>query len=132
MSRQLDITVTRGTTLKSGEIFSVEEPLPAGITYAALLEGIDAGDFTLKSLASMDYTGQIRDRANATWRAELVFSKTGDKLSFSVPANTTAQWPNESAVYKYDVIGTNNDTGVVSRVVWGNIIVEPSITNEDL
>lgn len=129
MTRAIDIYVKRGCTLQSGDMFAVNEIVPKNITYAQLLDGIVLGTYTLKSLENKTYVGQVRDRANGLFRADLVFEVIDDKMRFSVPADETATWPNESNTFFYDVLETDSITGVVREAAKGKIIVEPSITS---
>lgn len=128
MAKQIDITVTRGCTLKSGKIFSVVESLPVGITYTELLAGIDIGTYTKKSLVGKTYAGQIRDRANAKHRGDLVFDTTNDELEFTLDAADTELWENEAATFFYDVFETDTASGEVLPIIKGKILVEPAIT----
>lgn len=128
MSRSIDLTVKRGCTLRSGEIFSTNEVVPKNITYTQLLTGITLGTYTLKSLEDKTYAGQVRDRAGGTLRADLVFEVVDDKMSFSVPAEITATWPNDITAMFYDVFETDTVTGVVREAAKGKVILEPAIT----
>jgi hypothetical protein len=132
MAKELNLTVARGETLQSGKIFTVVEPLPLGISQYDLLQGIEESTYTLVSLANISYSGEVRDRANSVLRGTLVFSVSDDQMSFTLPASVTKDWPNEASTYKYDVFSTNSVDGVVVRVLYGNISVEPAITNEDI
>lgn len=132
MAKQLNLSVTRGETLQSGKIFTVIEPLPLNITYKELMEGIEDGTYTLESLMDHTFTGEIRNRANATLRGTLVCTVEDDQLSFSLASTVTKTWPNEATTFKYDLFSTNTITGVVKKVVYGNIDVIPAITNEDI
>lgn len=132
MAKELNLTVARGETLQSGKIFTVVEPLPLGISQYDLLQGIEESTYTLVSLANISYSGEVRDRANSVLRGTLVFSVSDDQMSFTLPASVTKDWPNEVSTYKYDVFSTNSVDGVVMRVLYGNISVEPAITNEDI
>lgn len=128
MSREMNLVVKRGTTLKSGKIFSLNESIPADITYADLMAGIADGTYTKKSLTGKTYKGQVRDRAGATMRGELSFDTAGDVLTFSLPAATTLAWPTNIDTLFYDVLETTTATGVVLTKVYGKIKVEPTIT----
>lgn len=128
MTRQIDITVTRGCTLKSGKIFSVEETLPVGITYAELVLGITNGTYTKKSLAGKSYSGQIRERANAKHYGDLEFTVVDDELQFSLDASVTALWENEATTLFYDVFETDIASGEILPIIKGKILVEPAIT----
>lgn len=128
MIRPIDITVKRGCTLQSGEIFSTNEVVPKNITYAQLLAGITAGTYTIKSLANKTFAGQVRDRAGGTLRADLVIEVVDDKMSFSVPADITVLWPTDVNAMFYDVFETDTVTGVVREAVKGKILIEPAIT----
>lgn len=132
MIKQLNLSVTRGCTLASGKLIEVSEVVPANITYAQLLAGITAGTYTKKSLSGKTFKGQVRDRANAHLRGDLVFDTTNDELSFSLAAEFTAEWPNESNTYFYDVLETTTATGLVRKRVEGKITVSPSITLEEV
>lgn len=132
MSTEMNLVVTRGCTLKSGEIYSVNEPVPSNITYEQLMAGIADGTYTLKSLANKTYRGQVRDRANTAIKAELVFTTLGDKLVFTVPASVTETWINEAATFFYDVFETDTITEEVIQVVHGKITVNAAITIEGL
>ena len=130
MPKPIHIDVKRGTTLQSGEYFSVNEVVPDGITYAQLLAGIADATYTLRSLADKEYKGQIRDRANAALKADLVFTVVDDKMKFSVPASVTETWPNTTATFFYDAIETDTVTGLVKVAAEGTIGVIPTITLE--
>ncbi len=131
MAHEMNLIVTRGTTLKSGKVFSVEETLPSGITYEELMAGIVSEIYHVKPLTGKTYSGQVRDRANALMRGELVFDTTDNQLSFTVPAEVTKTWPNEDVTYFYDAHETVTLTGEVTRVMYGKIFVKASITKED-
>jgi hypothetical protein len=128
MTRSIDITVKRGCTLQSGDIFSTNEVVPANITYAQLLAGIQLGTYTLKSLVNKTYRGQVRDRANGTLRANLVFTVANNKMSFSVPASITAAWPKDTTTMFYDVFETDTQTTRVREAAQGKVIIQPAIT----
>lgn len=128
MIKPITLKVIRGTSLTSGEYFSVNESVPNNITYAQLLAGIDLGTYTLKSLANKSYKGQVRDRANASLKAELIFTVANDRMKFSIPASVTKDWPNEAVTYFYDVFETDTVTGNIKAVAHGNIQVQPAIT----
>ena len=130
MTQKLDLTVKRGCTLQSGKLISVNESVPKNITYTQLLEGIENDTYSLKSLANKTYEGQVRDRANATLRGQLVFNKTDDMLSFSLPASVTETWENKADTFYYDVIETDTVTGEVVSRAEGKIFVIPSVTKE--
>ena len=130
MTQKLDLTVKRGCTLQSGKLISVNEPVPKNITYAQLLAGIADDTYTLKSLADKTYSGQVRDRANATLRGQLVFDTTDDMLSFSLPASVTETWENKADTFYYDVIETDTVTNQVVSRVEGKISVVPTVTKE--
>lgn len=130
MPKPIHIEVKRGTTLQSGEYFSVNEVVPDGITYAQLLAGIADDTYTLRSLVNKTFKGQIRDRANAALKADLVFTVVDDKMKFSVPASVTETWPNNTATFFYDAIETDTVTGLVKVVAEGTIGVIPTITLE--
>jgi hypothetical protein len=132
MAKQLDLVVKRGTTLQSPKIFSVNEPVPANISYAELMAGIEAETYTLKSLDGYTHVGHVRERPNTAIKAELVFDTTDDKLSWSIPASVTATWDNELTVLFYDVFRTHVSTGVVTTVAEGKITVNSSITAEEV
>lgn len=130
MSREINFNLKRGCTLKSGEIFSINQTLPANITAEQLQTGIQNGIYTLKPLANKTYTGQVRERANSAVVAQLVFSVVNDKMTFSIPASITKVWPNKNDVYFYDVFETDAITGEVREVVNGKITLVQAITKE--
>lgn len=130
MPKPIHIEVKRGTTLQSGEYFSVNEVVPDGITYAQLLAGIANNTYTLRSLVNKTFKGQIRDRANASLKADLVFTVADNKMKFSVPASVTETWPNTAATFFYDALETDTVTGLVKVVAEGTIGVIPTITLE--
>lgn len=130
MSRQLNLLVTRGCTLKSGEIFSVNESVPSNITYEQLEQGITNGTYTLRPLSGKEYTGQIRERANTGVLADLVFTVAENRMTFSVPASVTKTWENVDATFFYDVFETDISTGEVAVAVHGKIAVSAAITQE--
>jgi len=130
MPKPIHIEVTRGTTLQSGEYFSVNEAVPDNITYAQLLAGITLGTYTLKSLVGKTFKGQVRDRANATLQADLVFSVTDNKMKFSVPFSITNTWPNKAVTFFYDVIETDTGASTSRIAAEGTIGVLPAITLE--
>ena len=132
MATELNLKVARGETLNSGKIFTVVEPLPLGISQHDLLEGIANATYTLESLSNFTFTGEIRDRANATLRGTLIFHTENDQMWFTLPSTDTKTWPNECSVFKYDVFRSNTVTSEVTRVIYGNIEVIPAITNEDM
>jgi hypothetical protein len=128
MSRELDLHVTRGTTLVSGKIFSVIESVPDDITYEELMGGITAGDYTLLPLTGKTYAGQVRDRAGASLRGSFTFSTTADMLVFSLAASVTATFPDDKQALFYNVLETTTATGVVKEIVRGKIFVRRSET----
>jgi hypothetical protein len=131
MSREVDLTVERGCTLKSGSIFSVNEVVPKNITYAQLMAGITAGTYTKKSLANKTYAGQVRNRADGTLITNLVITVANNEMSYSIPASVTKTWPNKADTLFYDVHETDSTDGSVIPKVKGKISVMPSITSED-
>lgn len=130
MSRELNLSVTVGCTLQSGKIFSIEESIPVGTTYDELMQGIDLGIYTKKSLVGKTYQGQVRDRANAHLRGELICTVANDELVLSLSAITTGTWDNEASTFFYDVFETDTNTGVVIKAIYGKIEVIPAITIE--
>lgn len=130
MPKPIHIEITRGTTLQSGEYFSVNEAVPENITYAQLLAGISLGTYTLKSLVGKTFKGQVRDMANAVLRADLVFSVTDNKMKFSIPYSVTSTWPNKPATFFYDVVETDISLNTSRICAQGSIGVLPSITLE--
>lgn len=130
MRQEMNLTVKRGCTLESGKIFSINETVPANITYAQLMEGIENDDYTLVSLAGKTFQGQVRERPNTSVVGNLVFTVTDDMLTFTVPATVTAEWPNTGVTFFYDVFETTIATGVVREVAFGKINVMAAITKE--
>jgi hypothetical protein len=130
MSRELNLTVTRGCTLKSPEIFSVNEAVPSNITYEQLMQGIEDGIYTLKSLEDKLHIGQVRERPNAEVKANLIFQTAGDILTFTIPADITVTWPNQGHTLFYDVFETDAVTGEVLRIIYGKILVIAALTIE--
>lgn len=131
MARVMDLRVKHGCTLQSGKIFAVNEVVPANITYEQLMAGIDDDIYTLVSLTGKTYRGQIRDRAGATLRADLVPLVENDILSFSVPASVVVTWPNESNTFFYDLFETDTVSGIVTLKAEGKVELIPSITQEE-
>jgi hypothetical protein len=128
MSNEMNLSVKRGCTLKSGKIFSVNETVPVNITYAQLMEGITEGTYTLVSLSGKTFSGQVRERPNTAVLANLVFNTTGDYLTFLVPAAVTETWSNKGTTLFYDVFETTTATGEVREVAYGKITVNSAIT----
>lgn len=126
----MNLSVRIGTTLRSGKMLFVNEPLPTGITYTQILAGIAANTYTKKSLAGHTFKGQARERAGAKLGAELVITTANDELSFTIPAAVTKLWPNEITTLFYDIQDTTTSTGAVDCTVYGKIAVVPSITIE--
>lgn len=131
MKQEMNLSVKRGCTLKSGKLFSINESVPSNITYAQLMAGIAAGTYTLKSLAGKSYAGQVRERPNTAVLGELSFNTSGNYLTFTLPASVTASWPNNATTLFYDVLETDTATGHVREVAYGNIEVNAAITKED-
>lgn len=130
MNNQMNIEVHWGSTLQSGKMFTTNEPLPPGISYQELMDGIADGTYSLKSLAGKTFKGQIRERANAVLKAELVISTDANMLSFSVPASIIKTWPNEKLTYYYDLYETETSTGIVKLRAQGQVNIKPAMTKE--
>lgn len=130
MTQELNLHVIRGCTLVSPEIFSINEPVPANITYEQLEAGIADGTYTLKSLGDNTYLGLVRERPNTPLLAQLNITITDDRLVFSIPASVTSTWPNKQTTLFYDLFATDINTDVVTPVVHGKILVHAAITSE--
>lgn len=128
MVRPIKLKVIRGTTLVSGEYFSVNETVPPDISYAELLAGIGNDTYTLKSLGFKSYKGQVRDRANSALKAELQFSVANDRMKFSILNTVTETWENKAATFFYDVFETDLQTEIVKLAAHGTIEVIPAMT----
>lgn len=130
MSREINFKLKRGCTLKSGEIFSVNEVIPVNITADQLQAGIENGTYTLRSLNNKIFKGQVRERANSAVIADIVFNTVNNKMTFTVPASVTKTWPNKNDTFFYDVFETDTSTGEVREVVYGKIVLVQAITKE--
>lgn len=128
MARELNLTVKRGCTLISPKFFSINEALPPNITYQEILQGIDEGTYTLKSLLNKEYIGQVREGANRTVLADLHFIIEDNMMHFKV--NTT-QFPNTKADLFYDVFEKDLATQEVLEKVHGRLTINSAITKED-
>lgn len=126
----MDLHVVRGTTLKSGKIYSINESVPSGITLEELTAGIADGTYTKKSLTGKTYQGEVRERAGAALRGTLVFDTTGDVLTFKLSAVTTKTWPKEVTTMFYNVLEITTATGEVEQKIAGKIHIEQSVTIE--
>ncbi|MFH4528161.1 hypothetical protein [Vibrio diabolicus] len=126
-----NFTSIRGDTLKSPKWLITEEIPPQDITELELLDGIANGTYTPIDLSLYEIKGQVRATPQGTVVIELPLVVKDNKLSFVIPAETTAAFVNERQTYGYDIQFKTISNGEVTTWIAGTISITTDYTYEN-
>ncbi|MBE5156668.1 hypothetical protein HJ044_04860 [Vibrio parahaemolyticus] len=126
-----NITEIRGDTIFSPTWFILLEDLPPRITASEIEAGIADGTYTPVDLTAYEIKGQVRATPQGTVVINLPLVVTdGYKLSFTIPAETTAAFANENQSYGYDIQFRTIADGTVKTWIAGKITITADYTYE--
>ncbi|MBS9935781.1 hypothetical protein [Vibrio alginolyticus] len=126
---QHNITSIRGDTIFSPTWFILLEDLPPRITASEIEAGIADGTYTPVDLTAYEITGQVRATPQGTVVINLPLVVTdGYKLSFNIPAETTAAFTNENQSYGYDIQFKTIADGTVKTWIAGKLQITTDYT----
>jgi hypothetical protein len=127
-----NITAIRGDTIFSPTWIITVEDLSSRITYQELLDGIADGTYTAIDLTAYEIKGQVRSNPQGTVVIELPLTVTDNwKLSFTIPAETTAAFANESQNYAYDIQFKTISDGTVQTWIAGTFAITADYTHNN-
>jgi hypothetical protein len=116
MAGKLDIEIEQGTTWLREVIWQDGSKTPIDVTdYHAALQVRESKDSNSTLLSLLD-TGTS---------PAIVVGTTDGKFTITLPAATSAALSFETAVYDFKV---TSDTGVVTRLLEGNMILNKAVT----